>query len=154
MNQELPDVQVRFRKGTEAREQIANIHWIIEKARKFQKKKNLLLLHWLHKSLWLCASQSTGKILKETWIPVHITCLVRNLYTALQATVRTKHGSTDWFKIGKGVWEDCTLSLCLFNFYAKPIWVNHRLESRFPGVISITSYMYMAPPLWQKAKRN
>ena len=92
-------------------------------------------------------------------IPDHLTCLLRNLYAGQEATVRTGHGTTDWFQIAKGVCQGCILSLCLFNFYAEYIMRSagleeHKLESRLPGKISITSDMQMIPPLWQKVKRN
>ena len=99
------------------------------------------------------------KILKETGIPDHLTCLLRNLYASQEATdLHTGHGTTDWFQIGKGVRQGCILSPCLFNFYAEYIMRNvgleETLESRLPGEISITSDMQMTPPLWQKVKRN
>ena len=93
-------------------------------------------------------------------IPDHLTCLLRNLYAGQEATVRTRRGTTDWFKIGKGVRQGCILSPCLFNLYAEYIMRNTGLqeeaqaESRLPGEISITSDMQMTPPLWQKAMRN
>ena len=92
-------------------------------------------------------------------IPDHLTCLLRNLYAGQEATVRTGHGTTDWFQIGKGVCQGCILSPCLFNFYAEYIMrnarlVKHKLESRLLGEISITSDMEMTPPLRQKVKRN
>ena len=98
-------------------------------------------------------------ILKETGTPYHLTCLLRNLYAGQEATVRTGHGTTDWFQIGKGVCQGCILSLCLFNFYAEyscemPGWMKHKLESRLPGEISITSDMQMTPTLCQKLKKN
>ena len=99
------------------------------------------------------------KILKETGIPGHLTCLLRNLYAGQEATVRTGRGTTDWFQIGKRVCQGCILSPCLFNFYAEYImrnvgWMKYKLESRLPGKISITSDMQMTPPLWQKLKKN
>ena len=99
------------------------------------------------------------KVLKEMGIPDHLICLLRNLYAGQEATVRTGHGTTDWFLIGKGVRQGCILSPCLFNLYAEYIMRNagleeHKLESRLPGEISITSDMQMTPPLWQKVKRN
>ena len=97
-----------------------------------------------HNKLW--------NILKEMGIPDHLTCLLRNLYAGQEATVRTGHETTDWFQIGKGVRQGCILSLCLFNLYAEYIMRNTGLESRLPGEISITSYMQMTPPLWQKVK--
>ena len=91
-------------------------------------------------------------------IPDHLTCLLRNLYAGQEATVRTGRGTMDWFQIGKGV-QACTLSPCLFNLYAEYIMRNaglmkHKLESRLPGEISITSDMQMTSPLWQKVKKN
>ena len=97
------------------------------------------------------------KILQEMGIPDHLTCLLRNLYAGQEATVRTGHGTTDWFQIGKGVHQGCILSPCLFNLYAEYImrnWKKHKLESRLLGEISITSDTQMTPPLWQKVKRN
>ena len=104
-----------------------------------------------HNKLW--------KILKEIGIPDHLICLLRNLYAGQEATVRTGHGTADWFPIGKGVRQGCILSPCLFNLYAEYIMRNAGLEeaqaeSRLPGEISITSDMQMIPPLWQKVKRN
>ena len=96
-------------------------------------------------------------------IPEHLTCLLRNLYAGQEATVRTGHGTTDWFQIGKGVRQGCILSSCLFNFYAEYIMRNAGLEEvqagikrerKLPGEISITSDMQMTPPLWQKVKKN
>ena len=103
-----------------------------------------------HNKLW--------KIMKEMGIPDHLTFLLRNLYAGQETTVRTEHGTTDWFQIGKGVRQGCILSPCLVNFYAEYImrtlaWKKHKLESRLPGEISITSDMQMTPPLWQKVKR-
>ena len=99
------------------------------------------------------------KILQEMGIADHLTCLLRNLYAGQEATVRTGHGTTDWFQIGKGVRQAYLLSLCLFNLYAEYIMQNTGLdeaqvESRLPGEISITSDMQMTSPLWQKVKRN
>ena len=95
------------------------------------------------------------KILKEMGISDHITCLLRNLYAGQEAIVRTRRGTTDWFQIGNGVRQGCILSPCLFNLYAEYIMKNeHKLESRLPGEISITSDMQMTPPLWQKVKKN
>ena len=92
-------------------------------------------------------------------IPDHLTCLLRNLYGGQEATVRTGHGTTDWFQIGKGVLQGCVLLPCLFNFYAEYIMRNAGLEEAQAGIkiakeISITSDMQMTPPLWQKVKRN
>ena len=92
-------------------------------------------------------------------IPDHLTCFLRNLYAGQEATVRTGHGTTDWFQIGKGVCQGCVLSPCLFNLDAEYIMRNagldeDKLESRLPREISITSDMQMTPPLWQKVKKN
>ena len=88
-------------------------------------------------------------------IPDHLTCLLRNQYVGQEATVRTGHGTTDWFQIGKGVRQGSILSPCLFNLYAEYVMRNAGLEeARLPGEISITSDMQMTPPLWQKVKRN
>ena len=111
MNHELPNDQAGLRKGRETRDQIANIFCIIEKAREFQKKIYLCFIDYTkafdcvdHNKLW--------KILQEMAIPDHLTCLLRNLYTGQEATVRTGHGTTDWFQIGKGVCQGCILSPC------------------------------------------
>ena len=92
-------------------------------------------------------------------LPDHLTCLLRNLYAGKEATVKTGHGTTDWFQIGKGVRQGCILSPCLFNLYAEYIMRSTgleeaQLESRLPGEISITSDMQMTPPLWQTVKKN
>ena len=87
-------------------------------------------------------------------MPEHLTCLLRNLYAAQEEIVRTGHGTTDWFQIGKRIHQDCILSPCLFNLYAEYIMRNAKLESRLPGEISRTSDMQMTPPLWQKVKKN
>ena len=95
------------------------------------------------------------KILQEMGIPDHLTCFLRNLYAGQEATFRTGHGTIDWLQIGKGVHQGCILSPCLFNLYAETLdWKKHKLESRLPGEISITSDMQMTPLLWQKVKRN
>ena len=147
MNQEFPDVQAGFRKGRGTRDQIANICWIIEKAREFQKNFYFCFIDCArafdcvdHHKVW--------KTLKEMGIPDHLTCLLRNLYAGQEATVRTRRGKMDWFQIGKGIHQGCILSPCLFNFYAGYImqnasWMKHKLESRLPGEISITSDMQM-----------
>ena len=114
MNRELPDVQAAFRRGRGTRHQIANIHWIIEKAKEFQKNIYFCFIDYAkasdcvdHNKLWT--------ILKEMGIPDHLTCLLRNLYAGQEAAVRTGRGKTDWFQIRKGVRQGCILSPCLFN---------------------------------------
>ena len=120
VNHELSDVQAGFRKGKGTRDQIASIHWIIEKVREFQKNIYFCFIDYAkafdcvdHNKLW--------KILHEMGIPDHLTCLLRNLYAGQQATVRTRHRTTDGFQIGKGVRQGCILSACLFNLYAEYI---------------------------------
>ena len=128
----------------------------LKKQESSRGKKNLFLLYWLCQSIRLC--NKLWKILKEMGIPDHLTCLLRNLYAGQETTVRTGHGTTDWFQVGKGVCQGCILSPCLFNLYAEYIMKNAGLDeaqaSRLPGEISITSDMQMTPPLWQRVKRN
>ena len=133
VNHELPDVQAGFRKGRGTRDQIANIHWIIKKAREFQKNIYFCFIDYAkafdcvdHNKLW--------KILKELRIPDHLTCLLRSLYAGQEATVRTGHGTTDWFQIGKGVRQGYILSPCLFNLYAEYIMRNAGLEEAQAGI--------------------
>ena len=133
VNHELPDVQASFRKGRGTRDQIANICWIIEKAREFQKNLYYCFIDYAkafdcvdHNKLW--------KILKEMEILDHLTSLLRNLYAGQEATVRTGHGTTDWFQIGKGVRQGCILSTCLFNLYAEYIMRNTGLEEAQAGL--------------------
>ena len=126
MNCELPDVQAGFRKGRGTTDQIANIRWIIEKAREFQKNIYFSLLT-MPKPLTVWISTNCGK-LQEMGIPDHLTCLLRNLYAGQEGTVRNRHGTTDWFQLGKGVRQGCILSSCLFNFYAEHIMRNAGLE--------------------------
>ena len=133
MNHELPDVQAWFRKGRGTRNQTAHICRIIEKAREFQKNVYLLLLHWLCQSLWLCGSQQTGKFLKR-WEYHHLTCLLRKLYASQEGSVRTGHGTTDWFQIGKGVCQGCIPSHCLFNLYAEYNMRNAELDEAQAGI--------------------
>ena len=114
MNCELPDVQAGFRKGKGTRDQIANIRWIIKKAREFQK--NIYFCFIDNAKAFDCVDHNElWEILKEMGIPDHLTCLLRNLYAGQEATVRTGHGTTDSFQIGKGVRQGCILSPCLFN---------------------------------------
>ena len=146
VNWELPNVQAGFRKGKGTRDQIANICWITEKSREFQK--NICFIDYAkafdcvdHNILW--------KILKEMGIPDHLTCLLKNLYAGQEAIVRTEHGKMDWFQIEKGIHQGCILSPCLFNFHAKYIMQNvrlessYKLESRLPGEIATSSDMQM-----------
>ena len=119
MNCELPDAQAGFRKGRGTTGQIANIHWIIVKAREFQKTSTFVLLTTPKPlTVWITTN---WKILQEMGIPDHLICLLRNMYAGQEATVRTGHGTTDWFQIGKGVRQGCILSPCLFNLYAEYI---------------------------------
>ena len=148
VNCELPDVQAGFRKGRKTRNQIANIHWIMEKAREFQKNIYFCCTDYAkaidcvdHNKLW--------KILKVMGVPDHLNYLLRNLYAGQEPTVRSGHG-TDWFKIGTGVWQSCILSPCLFNFYAEYIMRNAGLDELQAGIkvagwISTTSDMQMTP---------
>ena len=133
MNHELPDVQGGFIKGRGTRDQIANIHWIIKKAREFRKNIYFCFIDYAkafdsvdHKKLW--------KILKQIGIPDHLICLLRNLYAGQEATVRTKHGTTDWLQIRKGMHQGCILSPCLFNLYAEYIMRNAGLDESQTGI--------------------
>ena len=133
MNHELPDGQAGFRKGRGTRDQIANIRWIMEKAIEFQKNIYFCFIDNAkgfdcvnHNKLW--------KILQEMGIPEHLICLLRNLHAGQEATVRTRHGTTDWFQIGKGVCQSCILSPCLFNLYAEYIMRNAGLEETQTGI--------------------
>ena len=158
VNHELPDVQAGFRKGRGTRDEIANIRWIMEKAREFQKHIYFCFIDYAkafdcvdHNQLW--------KNLKDMGIPDHLTCLLRNLYAGQEATVRTGHGTIDWFQIGKGVCQGSILSPFLFNLYAKYIMRNAGLKETQAGIKiagrNINNLdMQMTPPLWQKVKRN
>ena len=134
MNCELPDIQAGFRKGIGIRDQIANICWIIEKAREFQKNICFCFIDYAktfdcvdHTKLW--------KILQEMGIQDHhLTCLLRNLYAGQEARIRTKHGTTELFQIGKGVHQGCILSPCLFNLYAEYITWNAGLDEEQAGI--------------------
>ena len=159
MNHELPDVQAGFRKGKGTRDQIANIRWIIKKAREFQKNIYFCFIDYAkafdcvdHNKLW--------EILKEMGIPEQLTCLLRNLYAGQEATVRTGDETTDWFQTWKGVGQGCILSPCLFNLYAEYIMRNTGMDKAQVGIkiagrnIIVTSDKQMKPPLWQKVKKN
>jgi len=133
VNWELPDVQAGFRKGRGARDQIANMHWIIEKAKEFQKNIYFCFIDYTkafgcvdHNELW--------KILQGMGIPDHFTYLLQNMYACQEATVKTGHGTTNWFQIGKGVHQGCMLPPCLFNFYAEYIMWNARLDEAQDGI--------------------
>ena len=155
VNHELPGVQSGFRKGRGTRDQIANICWIIAKAREFQKNIYFCFIDYAkafdcvdHNKLW--------KILKEMGMPDHFTCLLRNLYAGQEAAVRTGHGTTDWFQIGKGVGNAVYCHPAFLTSMQSMScemlgWMKHKLESRLTGEISITSDMQMTPPLQQKA---
>ena len=133
MNRELPDVQAGFRKGRGTRDQIANICWIIEEAREFQK--NIYFCFIGYAKAFDCVDHNNlCKILKEMGIPHHLPCLLRNLYADQKATVKTGHGTTDWFQIGKGVRQGCILSPCLFILYAEYIMRNTGLEEAQAGI--------------------
>ena len=133
VNHELPDFQAGFTKGRGTRNQIPNICWIIKKVREFQENIYFCFIDYAkafdymdHNKLW--------KILKEVGIPDHLTCLLRNLYAGKAATVRTGHGTTDWFQIGKRVHQGCILSPCLFNLYAEYIMRNGGLDEAQAGI--------------------
>ena len=156
VNHELPDVQAGFRKGRGTRDQIANICWIMEKAKEFQKTIYFCFIDYAkavdcvdHNKLW--------KILKKMGIPDDLTCLWRNLYAGQEAIVRTGHGTTHRFQIGKGVCQGCILSPCLLNLYAEHIMRNAGLDEAQAGIKIAgrninNSDMQIIPPLWQKVK--
>ena len=158
MNRELPDVQAGFRRDRGTRDQIANIRWIMEKEREFQKYIYFCFIDYAkafecvdHKKLW--------KILREMGIPDHLTCLLRNLYAGQEATVRTGHGTQNGSKLGKeyvkAVYYHPAYSTYMQSTSCEmPGWMKHKLESRLPREISITPDMQMIPPLWQKVKKN
>ena len=137
VNRELPDVQAGFRKGRGTRDQIANILWIMEKAREFKKNIYFCFIDYAktfdyvdHNKLWT--------ILKEMGIPDHLTYLLKNLYAGQEATVRTGHGTTDWLQIGKGVYQGYILSPFLFNLYAEYIMQNVRLDEAQAGINNLS----------------
>ena len=156
VNHELPDVQAGFRKGRGTIYQIANICWITEKAREFQKNIHFCFIDYAkafhcvdHHKLW--------KILKEMGIPDHLSCLLRNLYAGQEATARSGHGTGS--KLGKeyvnAIYCHSAYLTYMQNTSCEMLgWMKHKLESRLPGEISITSDMQMTPPLWQKLKKN
>ena len=133
VSRELPDVQAGFRKGGGTKDQIANNRWVIEKATEFQKSIYFCFIDYAktfdcvdHNKLW--------KILKEMGVPDHLTCVLRNLYTGQETTVRTGHRTTVWFQIRKGVHQGCILSPCLFNLYAEYIMRNAGLDEAQAGI--------------------
>ena len=165
VNSEIPDVQAGFRKGRGTRDQIANICWIMEIAREFQKSMYFCFIDYAKASD--CVDHSKlCTILKSIGIPDHLTCLPRTCMKVKKKQLElflTEHKFldrwTDWFQIGKGVWQGCIVSTWLFNLYSEYIMQNagidkHKLESRLLGETSITSDMQMTPPLWQKVKKN
>ena len=133
MNHELPDVQAGFRKGRGIRVQIANIRWIIKKAREFQKNIYFCFIDYA-KAFDCVDHNKPWKILQEMGIPDHLTCLLRNLYAGQEATVRTGHGRTDWFQTRKGVHKGYILSPCLFNLYAEYIMRSSGLDDAQAGI--------------------
>ena len=158
MNGELPNVQAGFRKGRGTIDQITNIHWIIEKVREFQKNIYFCFIDYTkafdcvdHNKLW--------KILKKMKTPDHLTCLLSNVYLSQETTVRTGHGTMDWFQIGKGVRQGCILSPCLFNLYAEYIMQNSGLDEAQAGIKTARRNINNLRcaddiTLWQKMKRN
>jgi len=133
MNRELPDVQACFRKNRGTRDQIANIHWIMDKGRDFQE--NIYFCFTEYAKVFDCVDHNKlWNILKEMGIPDHLTCLLRNLYAGQESTVRTGHGATDCFQIGKGVCQGSILSPSLFNLYAEYIMRNVGLEEAQAGI--------------------
>ena len=149
-------IQAGFRKGRGTRDKIANIHWIIEKAREFQKKIYFCFIDYTkafdcvdHNKLW--------KILKEMRIPDHLTCFLKNLYAGQDATVR--HGQQTRSKLGKEYVKavychPAYLTSMQSTSWEMLGWMKHKLESRLPEEISVTSDMQMTPPLWQKVRKN
>ena len=153
MNRELPDVQAGFKKGRGTRDQIDNTCWIIKKAREILK--NI----YFYTKAFDCADHNKLWKIQEMGIPDHLTCLLRNLYAGQEATVKTGHGTTDWFQIRKGVHRGCILSPCLFNLYTEHIMQNAGLDEAQAGIKIArrninTSDMQMTPPLRQKAKKK
>ena len=156
VNHELPDVQAGFRKGKGIRDHTAKVHWIIEKARELQKNTYFCFIHYA-KAFDCMDHNKLGKILKEMGNnrppdlpPEESVCMS-------EATVRTGHGTTDWFQIGKS--QGCILSPCLFNLRAEYIMQNARLDEAQAGIKiagrNINNLRYvMIPTLWQKAKKN
>ena len=150
MNQEPPDIQAGFKKGRGTRDQIANIWWIIKKAREFQK--NIYFCFIDYTKAFDCVDHNKLENSSRDGNTNHLTCLVRNLYTGQEATVRTGHGTTDWLQIRKRVHQGCILSPAYLTYMQgtsceMPGWMKHKLESRLMGEKSITSDTQMTPPL-------
>ena len=133
LNWELPDVQAGFRKGRGTRDKISSNCCIIEKARKFQKNIYFCFIDFM-KAFDCVDHNKLRKVLKETGVPEHLTCLLRNLYAGQEATVRNLYGTMDWFKIGKGIWQGYILLPCLFNVYTEYIMWNARLDESQAGI--------------------
>ena len=157
LNWEVPDVQVGFGKGRGMRDQIANIHLDHRKSKKIPEETSTYASFTML-SLWLCGSQQTVKFL-EMGIPDHLTCLLRNLYTGQETTVRTGHETRTGSKLGKeydkAVYcHPAYLTYMQSTSYEMLDWMNHKLESRLPREIPVTSDMQMIPLYWQKVKRN
>ena len=158
INQELSDIQLDLEKAEEPEIKLSTSAVLSKKARDYQKNIYFCFIDY-DKDFDCVGHNKLWKILQKMGILDHLTCLPRNLYAGQEATVRTRHGTTDWFQIGKGVHQGCILSPCLFNLYAEYNMQNAglgkaQLESRLLGEILITSDMQMTPPLWQKVERN
>ena len=134
MNCELPYVQAGFKKGRGTRDQIANICWIIDKTREFQKNIYFCFIDYAKKPLTVWITTNCGKFFKRWEYQTTFTCLLRNLCAGQEATVRTRHGTTDWFQIGKRVCQGCILSPWLFNLYAEYIIRNAGLDEAQAGI--------------------
>ena len=158
MNRELPDIQAGFWKGRGTRDQIANIHWKIEKARDFQRNIYFCFIDYA-KAFDCVDYHKLWKILQEIRTPDHLTSFLRNLYAGQEVIVRTGHGTTDWFQLGKGVGQGCILSPCLFNLYAEYTMRNAGLYEAQAGIKiskrNINNLRYAVDTtIWQKVKKN
>ena len=158
VNWELLYVQAGFRKGIGTRDQIANIHWIIEKSREFQKNNYSCFND--HAKAFDCVDHNKlWKILQEIGIPAHLTCLLRNMNASQETTVRTGYEQRTGSKLGKEYIKavychPAYLTYMQSTLYKMPGWMKHKLESRLLREVSITSDMQMTPPSWQKASKN
>ena len=153
MNWEIPDGQAGFKKGRGTRDRTANICWIIEKAREFQKNIYIYIYIFINyvKIFDFVDHTNYGICLKEVGIPEYLNRLLRNLYAPQEATVRTRNGTTDWLQIGKGVRQSVYFHPA-YSTCEMQGWMKHKLESRLLEELSIMSDMQMTPPLWQKTK--